>query len=256
MQSYLRVSILLAVLLLSLKAFSSPLTSRPPFFVLAGDSTTASQAGWGDGFLNTTLYHGAAGKNDGQNGATTVTFREGGDWDRMLSAASEHRGDYLSFVTIQFGHNDQLPIADISIAEYTANLERMAIETYKVGATPILVTPLSRRNYDNSTGEPTIIEDLAAWRNATIHAARNVHSAYIDLNKESTEYLNSIGPKKAHTYNPRPGDNTHLNVAGSRVFGGMVAMLILKVFPWLDNFVRVDWQLREAIEQERYYWPL
>lgn len=241
-------------------AFSLPREStKPPLFLLAGDSTTATQAanggGWGDGFLNTTLYHGAWGKNFGHNGATTVSFREGGDWSRVISTAKEYNDDYTPFVTIQFGHNDQKPAKNISIDEFSSNLQRMATEVLRAGATPILVTPLSRRNYDDSSGNPEIVEDLQDWRDATINAAMNVQSKYIDLNKESIEYLNSIGPENAYTYNLNTDDHTHLNIEGSKVFGGMVAVLILEEFPSLKHSVRVDSQLRKAIDNGQYYWP-
>lgn len=43
----------------------------PPYWLLAGDSTTATQSanggGWGDGFLNKTLKNGATGHNYGHN---------------------------------------------------------------------------------------------------------------------------------------------------------------------------------------------
>ncbi|KAF4767356.1 hypothetical protein HAV15_009998 [Penicillium sp. str.  len=113
---------------------------RPPFFVLAGDSTTATQSsnggGWGDGFLNTTLFNGASGRNFGHNGATTVSFRDGGDWDDVLTTVRQVRDDYHPFVTIQFGHNDQKPAANISLSQYTSNLERFVTEATDAGATP------------------------------------------------------------------------------------------------------------------------
>ena len=121
---------------------------KPPFFLLAGDSTTAVQSegggGWGDGFLNTTLHHGASGINYGHNGATTVSFREGGDWDQVLRAAEDSLSEYRPYVTIQFGHNDQKAAKNISIDEFTANLERFVEEVRAVPAVPVLVTSLSR----------------------------------------------------------------------------------------------------------------
>lgn len=78
---------------------------RPAYFVLAGDSTTAVQAsgggGWGDGFLNHTLRSPATGENLGHNGATTVSFREGGDWAHALELVEEHEKWWDVFVTIQ-----------------------------------------------------------------------------------------------------------------------------------------------------------
>ncbi|KAL4892237.1 SGNH hydrolase-type esterase domain-containing protein [Aspergillus ambiguus] len=234
---------------------------KPPFFLLAGDSTTATQSsnggGWGDGFINTTLFSGAGGLNFGHNGATTVSFRDGGDWDNVLSELADHKARYNPYVTIQFGHNDQKTSAGISIAEYTSNLEQFAADVQNAGGTPILVTPLSRRNYDNSSGTPTIIENLADQRAATIDAAETAGVAYIDLNRASTDYLNSIGPQNAYTYNLNADDQTHLNVQGSRVFGGMVAELILGVLPSLgeEGYVEVDPELLTALQDGEYYWP-
>ncbi|KAJ5407673.1 hypothetical protein N7509_001556 [Penicillium cosmopolitanum] len=235
--------------------------SKSPFFVLAGDSTTAKQSlnggGWGDGFLNTTLFHGASGQNYGHNGATTVSFRAGGDWDNVLATIKNASTEYRPFVTIQFGHNDQKPAANISIEQYTDNLEKFVAEASYAGATPILVTPLSRRNYDNSTGTPKIIESLSNETAATITAAHNTRASFINLNKASTDYLNAIGPQNAYTYNLNADDYTHLNVEGSIVFGGIVAELIGHDFPELehDGFLHVKKELKDDVEKGIYYWP-
>lgn len=78
---------------------------KPAAFFLAGDSTTAVQStnggGWGNGFLETTLQNGATGKNYGHNGATTVSFREGGDWDTVLQDVKDAVAEYTPYVTIQ-----------------------------------------------------------------------------------------------------------------------------------------------------------
>lgn len=251
----------LLAILLPVQALPAATPKMPPYFVLAGDSTTATQSsnggGWGDGFLTTTLHNGAAGHNYGHNGATTVSFRAGGDWDKVLATVKNVSSEYHPFVTIQFGHNDQKASANISVAEYTANLERFVQEAANAGATPILVTPLSRRNYDNSTGQPVIIESLANQTAATITAAHNTHVAFIDLNRASTRYLNAIGPTDAYTYNLVPTDHTHLNIEGSIVFGGIVAELIERDYPELHGhgFVRVNSTLKEDVDRGIYYWP-
>ncbi|CAG8897229.1 unnamed protein product [Penicillium egyptiacum] len=234
---------------------------KTPFFVLAGDSTTATQSsnggGWGDGFLKTTLFKGASGRNFGHNGATTVSFRDGGDWDEALMTVRQVRDDYHPFVTIQFGHNDQKPAANISLSQYTRNLERFVTEASDAGATPILVTPLSRRNYDNSTGTPRIIMSLVNESIATITAAYHSSAAYIDLNEASTRYLNAIGPESAFTYNLNIADNTHLNAPGSILFGGIVAELISQKFYALEKsgYLRVSGKLKKNVDHGIYYWP-
>ncbi|EUC46448.1 carbohydrate esterase family 12 protein [Bipolaris oryzae ATCC 44560] len=211
------------------RALETPteIVPKPPFFALAGDSTTAPQAenggGWGNGFLNTTLHAGAAGKNFGHNGATTVSFREGGDWANVLAAAKAASKDFDVYVTCQFGHNDQKPAKNISIEQYSANLARFVHELLEIQATPVLVTPLSRRKFDSDN---RVKEDLADVTAATIKVAGQTGAQLIDLNAASTKYLNAIGPDKAHTYNLTPSDNTHLNNGGSIVFGNLVAILM------------------------------
>ena len=79
--------------------------AKPAYFLLAGDSTTAKQAanggGWGDGFLNFTLANGSTGHNYGHNGATTASFRAGGDWATVISQAQSAKSSYTVYVTIQ-----------------------------------------------------------------------------------------------------------------------------------------------------------
>jgi hypothetical protein len=78
--------------------------SKPPAFFLAGDSTTAKQSsgggGWGTGFLSF-LERPAIGTNYGHNGATTVSFKSGGDWDKVIGDVKRNAGSHQVFVTIQ-----------------------------------------------------------------------------------------------------------------------------------------------------------
>ncbi|KAK7708224.1 hypothetical protein SLS57_009121 [Botryosphaeria dothidea] len=221
---------------------------KPAAFFLAGDSTTAVQStgggGWGNGFLNTTLKNGATGKNYGHNGATTVSFREGGDWATVLKAVQNAKADYTPYVTIQldgngllhgawkadsqrareqFGHNDQKTDKNISLAQYSANLAQFVADVRDAGGNPILVTPLSRRQYSS---DGRINENLAEQRSATLAVAADEKALAIDLNRASTDYLNAIGEEDAYKYNLNADDRTHLNDAGSVVFGNMVSWLL------------------------------
>ncbi|KAH7082656.1 SGNH hydrolase-type esterase domain-containing protein [Paraphoma chrysanthemicola] len=229
---------------------------KPPAFFLAGDSTTAVQStgggGWGDGFLNTTLKNGATGKNFGHNGATTVSFRDGGDWANVIAAAKAASSKYSPYVTIQFGHNDQKPEKNISMALLTANLVKFVNEVRAVKATPILVTSLSRRRFSTSTGK--INENLADVTAATKAAASQSGAKIIDLNAASTAYLNAIGPDNSATYNLAPTDFTHLNAPGSRVFGTMVASLIDAAVPELKKYVVPVKAIADAIKNGVYYY--
>ncbi|EPE27326.1 SGNH hydrolase [Glarea lozoyensis ATCC 20868] len=230
----------------------------PPAFFLAGDSTTAIQAltntskggGWGTGFLST-LKNGAKGTNYGHNGATTVSFVAGGDWANVLKGVREAEGKYRPFVTISFGHNDQKPAANISLAQYSTNLRSLAQQILDLNATPILVTSLSRRNF-NASG--LVTRNLENERLATIAVAKSLDVTYVDLNLASMNYLNAIGLAKATTYNLEPTDFTHLNDMGSRVFGNLVAALVLEtgLGKGLREWVGVDWRVVQGIRRGIY----
>jgi lysophospholipase L1-like esterase len=233
-----------------------PSTPKPPYFILAGDSTTAVQSagggGWGTGFLTTTLQKGASGHNYGHNGATTVSFRQGGDWATVLSSAKNASAKYTPYVTIQFGHNDQKPEKNISAADLTRNLVAFVNEVRDVGATPILVTSLSRRSYGSDGKIKLNLADVVA---ATKEAATKSKADIIDLNAASTGYLNDIGEEKAHTYNLKPDDNTHLNAEGSVVFGNMVAMLLDDAVKGLEKYVKPVPSVQMAIQKGIYIFP-
>lgn len=212
-----------------------------------------SHSGWGDGFLNTTLHNGATGTNYGHNGATTVSFRTGGDWATILSAVQNASCEYSSYVTIQFGHNDQKAEKNISMAQFTSNLVTFVDEVRAINATPILVTSLSRRRFSNSTGK--INENLKDVVAATEEAAKESGARIIDLNEASTAYLNAIGEEKSATYNLNPTDFTHLNSEGSVVFGNMVASLLREAVPELEEWVVPVEAIEEALEGGEYYFP-
>ncbi|KAL5325969.1 hypothetical protein ACEPPN_007105 [Leptodophora sp. 'Broadleaf-Isolate-01'] len=252
----MRVSLLCQMGLAAL-ATSSPVASvkkqsKPPAFFLAGDSTTASGGGWGNGFL-TTLVGGAIGTNFGHNGATTESFVSGGDWGNVIAAVKKNAGAYTPYVTIQFGHNDQKAEKNISVAKFTSNLKSLAQQVTAAGGKPILVTSLSRRKYSAGVIKPDLVEQVKA----TLAAAAEIKSAVIDLNAASMKYLNAIGETNARTYDLAAGDSTHLTPAAGLVFGNMVAGLISNssVGPAVKNYLNQDASIEAAIASGTYIFP-
>ncbi|GAW19430.1 hypothetical protein ANO14919_089170 [Xylariales sp. No.14919] len=222
--------------------------AKPPAFFLAGDSTTAVQSagggGWGNGFLSF-LNSPAFGVNKGHNGATTKSFVEGGDWAVVTGLVSENVADYETYVTIQFGHNDQKTTSGVTLEQYQSNLAALAGEIWELGGIPILVTPLTRRNFDTPNSAADSLHDE---RLATIAAAAASNTTYLDLNAASLAYVDAIGEDAAHAYNLAADDNTHLNDWGSVVFGRLLADLLLAKAPALEPWIRANATLSGLIQ--------
>src|SRR5262249_16140593 len=116
---------------------------QEPFkIVLVGDSTVAEEGGWGPGFC-ATLTPNATCVDLARNGRSTKSYIDEGLWAQALA----QHGQYYF---IQFGHNDQKPAPALHTdpdTTFSANLSRFITEVRSNGGIPILVTPLSRRNY-------------------------------------------------------------------------------------------------------------
>lgn len=83
---------------------ASPISSaaaKPVYWLLSGDSTTAPNGGWGDAYLSTTVASGSSGHNYGHSGATTASFRAGGDWANVITEIDTNKAKYDVYVTIQ-----------------------------------------------------------------------------------------------------------------------------------------------------------
>jgi lysophospholipase L1-like esterase len=103
----------------------------------------------------------------------------------------------------------------------------MANEVTSAGATPIMVTPLTRRAFSNGS----VIENLSNETTITNRVAEKEHLHHIDLNKASTKFVNAIGQDAADKYNWGPGDRTHLNKWGEVVFARLVSDLLVEAYP-------------------------
>jgi len=211
---------------------------EPVSFVLVGDSTTANgtvpdSGGWGNGFCGSEITGNIASIlpdtpciNTAHNGATTGSFVADGFWNISLSfIQSEVSKGRRTLVTIQFGHNDMKIAPPESMG---ANLTKMVQQVRALGGEPVLVTSLTRRNF-NADG--TVDDALGPWANETILISQQQKTHLLDLHQESINYVEAIGPDAAHRLNRLPDDNTHLNVNGTTVFGRMVANLMTASFP-------------------------
>jgi lysophospholipase L1-like esterase len=209
---------------------------------LIGDSTQTDNAGYGRGFC-ANLTPQVDCVNMARGGASTHTYRDDGIWTRALTT----RPDYM---VIQFGHNDAVdpknPLPrQTPLPDYIANLKRFITEARAAGIKPVLCTPLTRR-YFQADGK--IHSDLTEYSDAMKSVAHEMNVPLIDLQDESIAYLDRIGEAegtklgitKKDTDGSTIPDKTHLNWAGSYVFGRMVAVGLGAAVPGLKKYVRPE----------------
>jgi lysophospholipase L1-like esterase len=190
----------------------APVTSAPPAvtdaakraaikpivakkIILVGDSTTQVGSGWGGAFCADHVTSFVTCVDLARGGRGTFDYRAEGSWDLAL-AEMRTPGFRHIYVLIQFGHNDQpgKPGRSTDLAtEYPANLRRYVAEARAAGATPILITPLTRRSFRNGS----LLDDLDPWAQAVIKVAKETATPLIDLHATSVAAVQAMGARAA-----------------------------------------------------------
>ena len=142
----------------SIAADSSP-APHPLKIVLVGDSTVTDKSGWGLGF-KAYVKENAACINMAAGGRSSQSFMDEGKWTNALAL----HGDYY---LIQFGHNNEpgKPGRSTDMATFVSNMEQYVDQTRAIGAKPVLITPLTRRQWDKNN-EGKIKSSLAPYAEA------------------------------------------------------------------------------------------
>lgn len=181
--------------------------------VLVGDSTTAVQGGWGPSFCAQHVTSFLSCLNLARGGRSTSNYRAEGSWEIALKELRS--GGYRQVVVlIQFGHNDQpgKPGRSTELAtEFPANLRRYVADARAAGAIPVLVTPLTRRQFERGQ----LIDDLAPWAETTRAVARELQVPLIDLHARSRALVQGMGPVLAMRLAQRPADPEQVIAAQS-----------------------------------------
>lgn len=227
-------SILIVVFALAATGFSGDRRIR---IFLIGDSTMADknligspERGWGQVFP-LFFQEDVLIENHARNGRSTRSFIAEGRWQTV--AEKLQPGDY---VFIQFGHNDSKKDDSTRFADarttYRDNLLRFVKETRSRNATPILLTPVTRRSFDKSGilvdkhGEyPAVVREVAIAEKVDL----------IDLHKKSMQLVEKLGDARSRELflwiRPRvysalrdgKEDNTHFTFAGAKAMSSLVA---------------------------------
>lgn len=162
-----------------------------PTIYLAGDSTVVDQdvepwAAWGQ-MLPRFFKPGVVVANHGESGETVRSFESEQRFAKIFSTIQ--KGDYLFF---QFGHNDQKPENKVSLDLYKKLLTTYVEKTRAAGATPVLVTSMFRRNFDE---HGKIVDTMAGYPEAMRAIAAEQHVTLIDLNALSRTLFEVLGPE-------------------------------------------------------------
>lgn len=220
--------------------------------VLVGDSTVASKSGWGDAFAKR-LKPGVECQNLALGGRSSKSYRDEGHWQKALDA----KPDWL---LIQFGHNDMpgkgRERETDAKTTFRENLTRYIVEARKVGTKPVLVTSLTRRNF-NAQGriDPGQLEPstdakgvkspdfLNDYVEATKAVAADQKVPLIDLNARSVMQMNQLGPQAAAAFDaaskhPANPDRTHLSAEGAGKTAELVGEEIRKKAADLARLLR------------------
>lgn len=205
---------------------------------LTGDSTVqtydpiayAPQAGWGQ-MLDRFLADDIAVANHAIGGRSSKNFLTQGRLDEVLR--SIRPGDYLF---VQFGHNDATQGVDDRYAspeDYKEYLRVYVEGARQRGATPILVTPVSRRSFDPATGLFNVSFPEYVAKMTELAVEEDV--PLVDLSASSRAYLDEIGPEAAKAvflhvdpgvFPNRPAgtvDDTHFQEYGAIQMARLVA---------------------------------
>lgn len=195
-----------------------------------GDSTMANKKdpdrnpehGWAQ-VLQPFFRDNIVVENKAVNGRSTKSFINEKRWDSIYKKLK--KGD---FVFIEFGHNDE-KIEDSTRytnphTTYRYNLIRFVKETREKGATPVLLTSIARRNF-NEKG--VLVPTHGDYPLETRLVAQEYKVPFIDLEYYTELLEQSYGPEKSKQlhlhfkagenayYDKDKNDDTHLSLKGA-----------------------------------------
>ena len=212
---------------------------RIPTWFLCGDSIMADypsgrapMTGWGQ-VLQPFLSGNVFIQNEAVNGRSTKSFID------------EHRLEWISLclregdrLLIGFGHNDEKaedPSRYSSPGDtFPANLDRFISVARQQGASPVLLTPVVRRRFDENGrlvpthGDyPAVIRRLAEDQHVPLVDLENATAALVgEAGAEGSKQLYCHVPAGHPNYPDGLEDNSHLQLTGAVRIAKLVASLL------------------------------
>src|SRR5262249_27316134 len=145
MQHLIRSFFVTALVLVTVGSFARGADEAPAKpkirIVLAGDSTTAVNSGWGPGFMKC-LSPDVECINMARGGRSSKSFIAEGLWKKCLDLKPD-------YILIQFGHNDQPGHGPTRETDpqttYRQFMNQYVDDARAAGIKPVLITSMSRR---------------------------------------------------------------------------------------------------------------
>lgn len=233
-----KISMAAAVWLLLLLLALSPaqaLAGKRNIFII-GDSTAcnydesvAPRMGWGQVF-NRFFYKNIMVRNYALSARSSKSFWDEGHFAAFVDDIQV--GDYLF---IQFGHNDEKNQDPLRYTEpyttYKQYLSQYIDECKRRGGRPVLLTPVSRRKFND---DGTLKATHGEYPAAMIELGREKQVPVIDITEKSRELFESLGPEgtkelflhlapgESPNYPDGVEDNTHFKEQGAAAVSKLV----------------------------------
>lgn len=193
----------------------------PPItLVLIGDSTVADfvsndgrSAGWGEG-IHGYFKPNVRVVNLGQPRQSTKVFLDSAEKAKLLVIKPD-------FVLVQFGRFDAFgdPPSVTTLQEYADNLKTIVQTVRGFNGTPILITPVVPRIFDEKGKVLPALEDRSA---AVKDVAAGSQTDLIDLNQLSLDLFNQLGDSASFYISWSDKDPYHFSLEGAEVIAGLV----------------------------------
>jgi lysophospholipase L1-like esterase len=163
--------------------------------ILVGDSTMQVGSGWGGSFCAFHVTSSVACLDLAKGGRSSGSYRAERFWN--IARDEMRSGGYAAtYVLVQFGHNDQpgKPGRSTDLAtQFPVNLRHYIDDVRAAGAVPVLVTPLTRRQF--TVGQ--LQRDLDPWADAVRKAAADAGAPLLDLSADSEAAVQAMGAEAA-----------------------------------------------------------
>lgn len=195
-----------------------------------GDSTVCEypeenpNRGWGH-YIGDYFNENVMILNHAKSGRSTKTFIKEGMWKKTLA----EKPDY---VLIQFGHNDshspEKPESTDAAGDYRDYLKQYVEESRAINATPIFVTPMHRRTFNE---DGTLNDNLKPYADAMKDVAAELDVSVIDLHSSSGILFIQLGKEGSMALASSPEDRTHFNEEGAKKMAELVMKILAYIMP-------------------------